>query len=113
MARLAEFRLAGITAATISRLEREGTIIRRARGLYQLADAAVETHHTIAEASKLVPKGIICLNSALAFHDLTDQISSSIWIAIGQKAWRPKLQYPPLHFARFPAAQLKVVLNTT
>src|SRR5688500_2692311 len=51
LTRLSEFRRAGITAATISRLEATGAITRLARGLYQLADADVDANHTLAEAS--------------------------------------------------------------
>lgn len=103
MMRLAEFREAGITAATISRLEQSGTIARLARGLYQLPDSSVDANHTLAQAAKLVPKGVICLTSALAFHELIDRIPPKVWIAIGSKDWRPTLKYPPIRFARFPA----------
>lgn len=107
MARLSEFLVKGVTAATISRMVREGTITRLSRGLYQLADAPLHAHHALAEASKLVPKGVICLVSALAFHDLTDQLPPKVWIAIGRKDWRPRVSYPPLRITRFPDAQLK------
>jgi predicted transcriptional regulator of viral defense system len=106
MARLSEFQRLGITAAAIARLERDGVIVRLARGLYQLPDAVIETQHTLAEAAKLVPKGIICLTSALAYHELTDQIPPYVWMAIGPKDWRPRAKYPPLRFARFPQTQL-------
>ncbi len=78
MSRLSELTAKGITAATVSRLEREGAIVRLARGLYQLADAPLDANHTLAEASKLVPKGVIRLTSSLAFHDLTDQIPAQV-----------------------------------
>ena len=48
MARLAEIKTTGATAAAVARLEREGAIIRLGRGLYQLPDAPVEAHHTMA-----------------------------------------------------------------
>ena len=107
MARLSELVEEGVTAATVSRLEREAVIVRLARGLYQLPDAPIDTHHTLAETSKLVPKGVICLTSALAFHDLTDQIPAKVWIAIGPKDWHPKFRYPPTRFAHFPSVQLR------
>lgn len=102
MTRLLEFRNAGITAATVARLERDGEVIRLARGLYQLPDANLDGQHTLAEAAKLIPKGVICLVSALAFHGLTDQMPAKVWIAIGRKAWRPRIQYPPVRITRFP-----------
>jgi len=107
MARLTELIAEGITASTVSRLEREGAIVRLARGLYQLPDASVDAHHTLAEAAKLVPRGVICLTSALAYHELTDQIPAKVWIAIGPKDWRPRFVYPPARFARFPSTQLR------
>lgn len=107
LTRLSEFRRAGITAATISRLETAGAITRLARGLYQLPDADVDANHTLAAASKLVPKGVVCLTSALAYHGLTDQIPARVWLAIGPKDWQPRLTYPPMRFAHYPAEQLK------
>lgn len=107
MARLSELMSQGVTASTVSRLETEGAIVRLARGLYQRPDAAIDAHHTLAEAAKLVPKGVICLTSALAYHELTDQIPAKVWIAIGPKDWRPKFLHPPARFARFPSNHLQ------
>jgi predicted transcriptional regulator of viral defense system len=107
MARLNELIAEGVTASTVSRLEREGALVRLARGLYQLPDASIDVHHTLAEAAKLVPKGVICLTSALAYHELTDQIPAKVWIAIGSKDWRPNFRYPPARFARFPNKYLR------
>lgn len=101
MVRLSEFRKAGITAATVSRMKEKGLIFQLSRGLYQLPDASFDTHHALAEAAKLVPKGVICLTSALAFHGLTDTIPSRVWVAIGAKDRRPRIETPPLQFVRF------------
>ena len=101
MTRLAEFQEAGITATTVSRMERAGEVVRLARGLYQLPNAALDAQQSLAEAARLVPKGVICLASALAFHGLTDQMPPKVWIAIGRKDWRPRLAYPPIRIARF------------
>ena len=106
MTRLAEFREAGITATTVSRMEQTGELVRLARGLYQLPDAALDPQQSLAEVARLVPKGVICLASALAFHGLTDQMPPTVWIAIGRKDWRPRFTYPPLRIARFSDEQL-------
>ena len=76
--RLAELRNAGVTAATVSRMEKDGEVLRLARGLYQLADAELDANHSLAEAAKRFPKGVICLVSALAFHELTDQFPKKV-----------------------------------
>src|SRR5262249_12535558 len=96
MLRLSEFIEYGITAATISRMDKKGRLLQLSRGLYQLPDAPLDTHHSLAEAAKLVPKGVICLQSALNFHELTDRIPSSVWMAIGFREWRPRIAQPPI-----------------
>ena len=96
----------GIAATTITRMEREGAIHRLSRGLYQLPDAPLDIHHDLAEAAKRVPKGIICLTSALAFHGLTDQIPRRVWMAIGSKDWEPGAHGPKLELVRLTAGQL-------
>ena len=101
MMRHSELRSAGITAATISRLKELGLVIRLGRGLYQLPDASFDVHHALAEAAKLVPKGVVCLTSALAYHELTDTISRGVWMAIGSKDRRPQIEQPRLVIVRF------------
>lgn len=101
MARLSEFIEEGITATTISRMERKGLISQLSRGLYQLPNAPLDENHSLAEAAKLVPKGVICLDSALAFHGLTDRIPARIWVAIGFREWRPTIAQPPIEIVRF------------
>jgi predicted transcriptional regulator of viral defense system len=49
---------------------------------------------------------VVCLLSALRFHDLTTQAPFEVWLAIGEKAWRPRLEYPPLRIVRFSGAAL-------
>jgi predicted transcriptional regulator of viral defense system len=99
--RLCELTAAGITAATVSRMVEKGLIVRLGRGLYQLPDASLDVNHSLAEAAKLVPRGVVCLVSALAFHQLTDTIPRSVWMAIGPKDRRPAITYPPLQIVRF------------
>lgn len=99
--RLAELRDAGVTAATVGRMERAGEVIRLARGLYQLPDAPLDANHSLAEAAKRLPKGVVCLVSALAYHGLTDQLPKKVWMAIGSKDWAPKADDVPLRVVRF------------
>lgn len=101
IARLAELRAAGVTAATVSRMERDGEVIRLARGLYQLPNALLDAHHSLAEAAKRLPRGVICLVSALAFHGLTDQLPKKVWMAIGKSDWTPKANGVPIRVVRF------------
>lgn len=112
MVRFAEMQSLGITAATAARLVRDGRIVRLSRGLYQLPDAPMDAHHALAEAAKRVPKAVICLVSALAFHDLTDQLPPKVWIALGRKEWTPRVEYPPLRVARFSEHELGQGIET-
>lgn len=105
--RASEFNDAGIAATTVSRAVEDGDVIRIGRGLYQLLDSETGSEQTLAEASKKVPGGTICMVSALAFHGLTDQMPSKIWIAIGARDWKPKVKYPPIRFVRFRDPYLK------
>jgi predicted transcriptional regulator of viral defense system len=101
MARLSEFIKEGITAATISRMEQKGLLNQLSRGLYQLPDAPLDANHSLAVAAKLVPNGVICHDSALAFHELTDRIPPFVWVAIGPRDWRPKITQPRIQIMRF------------
>lgn len=106
MMRLRDFAAHGIGPETLARLVRDGTVVRPARGLYQLAHGSADARRALAEAAALVPKGIVCLVSALQFHGLTLQMPSRIWIAIERTAWRPRIDYPPTRFVRFAGAAL-------
>lgn len=87
--RLSELRQAGVHPATLSRLEVDGDILRLGRGLYQARDAGLTAQHDLAEAALRAPKGVVCLASALAFHGLTDQLPSRVWIAVGKSDHQP------------------------
>ncbi len=100
MMRAHELKAEGITAATIARAVRDGEIIRAGRGLYQLPDGGDSAHIALAEVSKRIPDGVICLVSALAYHDLTDQMPRQVWVAIGAKDWAPKVDYPKVRIVR-------------
>ena len=106
MMRLSEFKANGITAATVGRMVRARQVNRLARGLYQLPDAPLVAHHSLAEAAKRVPKGVVCLVSALAYHELTDQLPRSVWMAIGTRDWMPKEGRPAMRIVRFTDALL-------
>ena len=106
MMRLKDFAAHGIGPETLARLVREGIVVRPARGLYQLADGSADARRALAESAALVPKGVICLVSALQFHGLTLQMPSSVWMAIERTAWRPRIDYPPIRFVRFTGSAL-------
>jgi len=97
----------GIPRIYLSRLCERGYLQRVGRGLYVLPNADVSEHHTLAEACKRVPHGVVCLLSALRFHGLTTQSPFEVWLAIGSKVWRPQVDYPRLRFVRFSVRALE------
>ncbi len=96
----------GIPRIYLSRLHAAGKLQRIGRGLYVLPGTNVSEHRSLAEACKRVPKGVICLLSALRFHELTTQSPFEVWLAIAEKAWRPRMEYPPLRIVRFSSTAL-------
>lgn len=96
----------GIPRTYLSRLQAAGKLRRIGRGLYVLPDSKVSEHRSLAEACKRVPNGVVCLLSALRFHELTTQAPFEVWLAIGEKAWRPRVDYPPLRIVHFSSTAL-------
>ncbi len=88
--RTREFEDHGISRGELRRLRDQGIVEQVGRGLYTLPSAVLTERHSFAEASRRVPGGVICLLSALRFHGLTTQNPHEVWMAIDQKAWRPK-----------------------
>lgn len=97
-----ELREQGIDPPTISRAVRAGDLIRISRGLYQRADSDVDPHQALAEAAKTVPRGAIAMISALAYHELTDQMPRKVWVAVSVKDWSATApKYPPIRIVEF------------
>jgi predicted transcriptional regulator of viral defense system len=91
----------GIPREYLRRLLAEGLLDHPGRGIYVAAGLKPTPNHSLAEACKRVPHGVVCLLSALQFHELTTQAPFEVWLAIGEKARLPKVDYPPLRVVRF------------
>ena len=96
----------GIAREFLLRLYRRGLLVRQARGVYALPQTPVTEHHSLAMAAKRVPRGVICLLSALRFHGLTTQNPHEVWIAIDHKARKPSVEPPALRVVRFSGRAL-------
>jgi predicted transcriptional regulator of viral defense system len=101
-----ELEAIGISGVYLNKLYQEGLLDRPSRGLYTLADAEPSEHRSMAEASKRVPHGVVCLLSALRYHDLTTQAPFQVWLAIDEKTRLPNVDYPPLRIVRFSGKAL-------
>ena len=92
---------AGIHSQQLTRLVADGVLERVARGHYQLAERAVTEHHGLALVARIVPRGVICLLSALSVHGIGTQLPAEVWIAIEGRSRQPMLAHPPLRVVRF------------
>jgi predicted transcriptional regulator of viral defense system len=86
----------GIAPRTLYEMRDAGILLRESRSLYRLADAELGSNTDLVQVALRVPKGVICLISALSFHDLTTQIPHQVYVALSIDAEKPRLEYPPL-----------------
>ena len=96
----------GIPREYLRRLCDKGVLERQSRGIYTLRGAELTEHHSLVQACKRLPKGVVCLLSALRFHGLTTQSPFEIWMAIDRKARLPKVEGMPLRLVRFSGEAL-------
>lgn len=88
------------------RLHRQGLVERTGRGMYVLKNADLTENRSVAEAGKKVPRGVVCLLSALRLHGLTTQSPFEVWMAIDRKARLPKSDSPKLRVVRYSGEAL-------
>jgi predicted transcriptional regulator of viral defense system len=96
----------GIHPENLRRLCKKGLLVKMARGIYIPADSEISQNVGLAQISKRVPNGVICLLSALQFHDIGTQSPFEVWVAIDQKAAAPRIDYPPIRIVRFSGKAL-------
>lgn len=99
--RLAELRRAGVHSQTLARMVAAGAVLRQPHGLYRLSGADFDPSQSFAEVAKLIPKGVVCLISALQFHELTLQLPAFVWVAVDRKQRLPRISFPPVRPVRF------------
>jgi predicted transcriptional regulator of viral defense system len=84
----------------LTRLVREGTLERVARGTYMIADRPISEHHALAVVAATAPRSVICLLSALGVHGIGTQLPFEVWVAIERDMRPPALRNPPLRVVR-------------
>jgi len=94
--RTAEALRLGIHSRTLYAMRDSGVLERLSRGLYRLAELPPLSNPDLVTVAPKVPQAVVCLVSALAFHELTTQIPHAVDIALYSRAERPRLDYPPL-----------------
>jgi len=91
----------GIHPRTLYALRDAGVLEQLTRGLYRLAEMPPPVHPDLVTVALKVPQAVICLLSALAYHELTTQIPQAVHIALESGAEVPRLDYPPLRIFWF------------
>jgi predicted transcriptional regulator of viral defense system len=106
MVRPRDIEAIGLPREYLIRLHRQGKLNRSGRGIYTVPDANVTERHSYAEVAKRVPEAVVCLLSALAFHEITTQSPPSVWIALRKGARKPVLPSPSLRIVRLSGPSL-------
>jgi predicted transcriptional regulator of viral defense system len=89
----AEMKKLGIHSEYLRRLCAVGKLVQIERGLYSPANVDMTEHHGLAQISKAIPKGVICLLSALRFYNIGTQAPYEVWIAINRRDAYPRIKH--------------------
>jgi len=101
IASYAEISKAGFRKAFLKTTIEADIVIRLDRGLYKLSEGTSISNPDLVAVSIKIPKGTICLLSALAYHEATNEIPRYVDVAIPRGAHANKINYPPVRFYRF------------
>jgi len=104
--RSADVERLGIHTQVLTRLVAEGALERVGPGRYRSPAARITENHGLALTAAAVPRGVVCLLSALVFHGLGTQNPTEVWLAIDRRARAPRVDWPPLRVVRFSGRAL-------
>ena len=96
----------GLPTIALTRLVSAGKLERVGRGIYSLPNQAISENRSLAEVAIRVPRGVICLVSALRVHDIGTQAPHEIWLAIPHRMLTPRLDKPALRVIRMSGPSL-------
>jgi predicted transcriptional regulator of viral defense system len=100
MLKAADLREHGWSPQLLQRLHQMGQLQRVSRGVYSLPNAEITEHHTLLEVCQRVPKGVLCLLTALQYHGIGTQMPHAVWVALPEGTQAPAMGYPTLRIAR-------------
>lgn len=103
---------AGLRPHLLSQWVEEGRAERLQRGIYRSLEVEDIEHETLVELSLKIPNSIVCLHSALNFHNLGTVIPSVVQLAIPNHAWAPKFDYPPVNYFYYSDTQYNYGVET-
>jgi predicted transcriptional regulator of viral defense system len=104
--RTSEALQASIHPSTLYHLRDTGELEQLSRGVYRIAEHGPVSDLDLVIVATRIPQAVICLVSALAFHEITTQVPHSLSIALSKGAEYPRLDHPPITTHRFSGAAL-------
>lgn len=107
LTRTRELERQGYSRPRIRALAEQGVLEQVSRGLYRVAERAPDEHFTMLAVVARVPQAVVCLLSALRFHEIGTQSPHEVWIAIDRKARKPRLTDLPVKVVRFSGPALE------
>lgn len=107
----AELIASGARWEDLYRLRDGGELIELSRGIYRVADAPATAYLDLLAVCRRAPNGMICLNSAASFWDLSDEMPDAVHLAIARGKHRPRIAYPTTRVHVFAAATFSLGLS--
>ncbi|MBL8534221.1 MAG: type IV toxin-antitoxin system AbiEi family antitoxin domain-containing protein [Betaproteobacteria bacterium] len=96
----------GIPTIALTRLVRNGQLVRAGRGVYVLPGQQGSAHRSLAEVALRAPRGVVCLLSALSYHEIGTQAPFEVWLALPAGVAAPRLASPAIRVVRMSGASL-------
>ena len=97
----------GLTRYMLYSLRDKGIIEQVSRGIYRLVEEPQISNPDLITVSLRIPKAVICLVSALSYHEITTQIPHHVSVAVPRSSWIPSLDYPPIKVHLFSSVAYK------
>ena len=91
----------GVPKHILYEMVRSGELVREAQGIYRLSESQPLGNPDLVQISLRVPRAVVCLISALYFHELTTQIPHQVYFALPRDVKTPKIEYPPIRVFHF------------
>jgi len=93
-----------IHTGSLTRMARAGTLEKVGPGRYRLATSDVTESHSLILACSIVPSSVVCLSTALLFHNIGTQLPREVWLAVPRGTRVPSFAYPPIRVTRIATA---------
>jgi predicted transcriptional regulator of viral defense system len=91
----------GVPQVILTRLTARGLLEKVDRGIYRLPESQNSENESLLAIATKVPQAVLCLLTALQFHELTTQLPRRVWIAMPRGSHTPKIAYPPVKMVQF------------